>query len=267
MTDLTLYDYAASANCLKARVLLAQLGRPYRRVSVDIFAGDTASPEYRRRNPLARTPVLELADGTAIAESGAILLYLAEGTALLPADPVARAHVHQWLFVEQNDVEPNLGRARFWRLTGRDQLSPEVFANCLERRLHHRRPRAVGLRPPGARRRHRPRRPPGGERLDRARRGDAGLRGRPRALSGERAAGPRVAAGAVARQTSRWDVGAVVGAARWQRPWLDMRTSSRCWSLRARAAASPLGLTWPWVVAMPASEPAKAPMVVVTAAR
>ena len=52
MTDLTLYDYAASANCLKARVLLAQLGRPYRRVGVDIFAGDTAAPEYRRRNPL-----------------------------------------------------------------------------------------------------------------------------------------------------------------------------------------------------------------------
>jgi glutathione S-transferase len=133
MPDLTLYDYAASANCLKVRVVLAQLGRPYRRVGVDIFGGDTASPEYRRRNPLARTPVLELTDGTAIAESGAILLYLAEGTALLPADPVARAHVHQWLFVEQNDVEPNLGRARFWRLTGRDELFPEVFANCLVR--------------------------------------------------------------------------------------------------------------------------------------
>jgi glutathione S-transferase len=133
MTDLTLYDYAASANCLKARVLLAQLGRPYRRVGVDIFAGDTGSAEYRRRNPLARTPVLELPDGTPIAESGAILLYLAEGTALLPDDPVARAHVHQWLFVEQNDVEPNLGRARFWRLTGRDERSPEVYANCLER--------------------------------------------------------------------------------------------------------------------------------------
>ena len=133
MTDLTLYDYPASANCLKVRILLAQLGRPYRRVGVDIFAGDTAAPDYRRRNPLGRTPVLELADGTAIAESGAILLYLAEGTDLLPADPVARARVHQWLFVEQNDVEPNLGRARFWRLTGRDALSPEVFANCLAR--------------------------------------------------------------------------------------------------------------------------------------
>ena len=46
---------------------------------------------------------------------------------------MARAHVHQWLFVEQNDIEPNLGRARFWRLTGRDQLSPEVYANCLAR--------------------------------------------------------------------------------------------------------------------------------------
>ncbi len=133
MTDLTLYDYAASANCLKARVLLAQLERPYRRVAVDIFAGDTGAPEYRLRNPLGRTPVLELADGSTIAESGAILLYLAEGTDLLPADPVVRAHVHQWLFVEQNDVEPNLGRARFWHLTGRDRLSPEVYANCVER--------------------------------------------------------------------------------------------------------------------------------------
>jgi glutathione S-transferase len=133
MTDLTLYDYAASANCLKARILLAQLARPYRRVGVDIFAGDTSAPEYRRRNPLGRTPVLELADGTAIAESGAILLYLAEGTDLMPADPVARARVHQWMFVEQNDVEPNLGRARFWRLTGRDTLAPEVHANCVAR--------------------------------------------------------------------------------------------------------------------------------------
>ena len=73
MTDLTLYDYGASANCLKARVLLAQLERPYRRVGVDIFGGDTAAPDYLRRNPLGRTPVLEFADGSAIAESGAIL--------------------------------------------------------------------------------------------------------------------------------------------------------------------------------------------------
>jgi glutathione S-transferase len=133
VTDLTLHDYAASANCLKVRVLLAQLGRPYRRVPVDIFAGDTQSPEYLRRNPLARTPVLELADDATIFESAAILLYLAEGTAMLPADPLARARVHQWLFVEQNDVEPNLGRARFWRLTGREALEPEVFANCVAR--------------------------------------------------------------------------------------------------------------------------------------
>ena len=239
MTDLTLYDYAASANCLKARVLLAQLGRPYRRVAVDIFAGDTAAPEYRDRNPLGRTPVLELADGTAIAESGAILLYLAEGTALLPADPVARAHVHQWLFVEQNDVEPNLGRARFWRLTGRDRALARGLRQLprarrgrdrrprgpsrrprvgRRRRLHGRRPRAVGLRPPGGRRRRRPRRPPGGERVDRARAGDAGLRRRPRALSGERAARARLAAGAVsgARPRAARSASPAPTGARWQ---------------------------------------------------
>jgi glutathione S-transferase len=125
---LKLYDYAASANCYKVRLLLAQLGREYERVPVDLFAGESTSPEHLARNPAGRTPVLELASGETLAESNAILLYLAEGTALLPSDLLARARVWQWLFFEQNFLEPNVGTARFWRLTGRDALQPEVFA-------------------------------------------------------------------------------------------------------------------------------------------
>jgi glutathione S-transferase len=127
-----LYDYGPSANCLKARIVLAHLGISYERVPVDIFVGETLTPEYMARNPTARTPVLELDSGESIPESNAILLYLAERTALLPVDPIARARVHGWLFFEQNLLEPNVGSARFWRLTGRAALRPEVFAQKLE---------------------------------------------------------------------------------------------------------------------------------------
>jgi glutathione S-transferase len=129
---LTLYDYGPSANCLKVRVLLRQLGLEYERVPVDIFAGESRVEPYLALNPAGRTPALLLPGGDAIAESSAILLYLAEGTPFLPDDRVDRAHVHQWLFFEQNLLEPNVGTARFWRLTGRDKQRPEVFARHFE---------------------------------------------------------------------------------------------------------------------------------------
>ncbi len=127
-----LHDYAASANCYKARLLLAQLGLDYERVPVDIFAGGSATPAYRAMNPAGRTPVLELDSGETVAESNAILLYLGEGTPFVPDDLLERARVWQWLFFEQNLFEPNVGTARFWRLTGRDGERPEVFGARLE---------------------------------------------------------------------------------------------------------------------------------------
>ena len=127
-----LYDYAASANCFKVRMLLSQLDVGYERVPVDIFAGASQTAEYLARNPAGRTPMLETSDGAFIAESGAILLYLAEGTAFLPDEPLARAHVHAWMFFEQNLLEPNVGTARFWRLTGRDGERPEAFDRHFE---------------------------------------------------------------------------------------------------------------------------------------
>jgi glutathione S-transferase len=129
---LRLFDYAASANCYKARLLLTQLGLDYERVPVDIFAGDTTTAAYRAKNPAGRTPVLQLDSGETIAESNAILLYLGEGTPLVPDELRERARAWQWLFFEQNLFEPNVGTARFWRLTGRDALRPEVFAARLE---------------------------------------------------------------------------------------------------------------------------------------
>jgi glutathione S-transferase len=127
-----LHDFAASANCFKVRMLLSQLELPYERVPVDIFAGDSQTPEYLALNPAGRTPVLETEHGSAIPESGAILLYLAEGTPFLPTDPIERAYVHAWMFFEQNLLEPNVGTARFWRLTGREDERPEAFARHFE---------------------------------------------------------------------------------------------------------------------------------------
>jgi glutathione S-transferase len=115
-----LYDYAASANCYKARLLLGLLEIEYERVPIDIFDGDTLTDEFARLNPARETPVLELDDGTILAQSNVILWFLAEGSAFLPSQPVERAQVTQWLFFEQERVMSGIGSARFRILTGRD---------------------------------------------------------------------------------------------------------------------------------------------------
>jgi glutathione S-transferase len=114
-----LYDYAASGNCYKARLLLALLGRPYERVLVDLFAGDTLTDAYAVLNPVREAPVLVLDDGTVITQSPAILWFLAEATPLLPDTALGRAQVVQWLAFEQERVMGGIGGARFRLLTGR----------------------------------------------------------------------------------------------------------------------------------------------------
>jgi glutathione S-transferase len=117
-----LYDYAGSGNCYKVRLLLSLLGREYERVPVDIFAGETLTDAYAALNPLRETPVLELESGEVIAQSPAILWYLAEDTPFLPPDRVGRAHVLQWLAFEQERVMGGIGGPRFRRLTGRPPI-------------------------------------------------------------------------------------------------------------------------------------------------
>jgi glutathione S-transferase len=118
-----LYDYAASANCLKVRTLVAQLGLDVERVPVDIFGGDTLTDAFAAINPARETPVLEVEPGFFLPESGAILVFLAAGTPLLPDDPLGRAEVVRWLLYEQAAVVPAIGGLRFRLLTGR--LSPD----------------------------------------------------------------------------------------------------------------------------------------------
>jgi glutathione S-transferase len=116
-----LHAYVGSANAYKIELALAQLGAPYQRVEVEIFRGEGRSADFLRKNPAGRVPVLELDDGTCIAESGAILWHVARGTRLLPDDALTQTRILSWLFFEQNEIEPVLGSARYWRLTGRDR--------------------------------------------------------------------------------------------------------------------------------------------------
>ena len=113
-----LYDYAASCNCYKVRLLLAHLGIDYERVPVDIFAGGTLSDSYARINPMRTVPVLETEEGY-LPESNAILTYLAEGTPYVPDDPWERARVVGWLIYEQTDVVFMVGGLRFRLMVGR----------------------------------------------------------------------------------------------------------------------------------------------------
>jgi glutathione S-transferase len=128
-----LYDHPSSGNCMKARILLRQLDIPFERVTVDLFTGETRTPEHFGRNPDGRIPVLALDDGQTIPESNAILAYLADGTDRFPSDRLARTRVLQWMFFEQNRIEAELGYARFLKLSGRSEQMPEVFENRRER--------------------------------------------------------------------------------------------------------------------------------------
>jgi glutathione S-transferase len=121
-----LYDYAASGNCFKVRLLLGLLGREYERVPVDIFAGDTLTDAFGELNPLRETPVLELDDGSFLTQSNAILWYLAEGTPFLPDTPWERGQVASWLSFEQERVMGGIGNPRFRLLTGRDATQVEA---------------------------------------------------------------------------------------------------------------------------------------------
>jgi len=111
---LRLYDSLSSGNAYKVRLFLRQLGIPFARVEVDVMKGETRTPEFLRRNPNGRVPVLELESGAHLPESNAILYYLAEGTPFLPDGRWERAQVLQWMFFEQYSHEPNIAVARFW---------------------------------------------------------------------------------------------------------------------------------------------------------
>jgi glutathione S-transferase len=122
------YGTSASGNCHKVRMALEALALPYAWTEIDSVRGDTRTPEFLAMNPNGKVPVLEIEPGTYLPESNAILWYLAEGTALLPSDPLQRAQVLQWLFFEQYSHEPYIAVARFLRKFHPDPASQRALA-------------------------------------------------------------------------------------------------------------------------------------------
>jgi glutathione S-transferase len=136
MQVLRLYDYWESGNCYKVRLLLTQLGEPFERVPVDILRQETRTPEFLAKNPNHRVPLLEWPDGRVLAESNAILCYLADGTPFLPADRWERAQALQWLFFEQYSHEPYIAVVRFWHFAGKLEQNRAELPAKMERGYH-----------------------------------------------------------------------------------------------------------------------------------
>lgn len=111
---LTLHQMHMSGNCYKVRLAARQLGIPLKLIDYPMMTGETRQAPFLAKNPNGRVPLLELEDGRCLAESGAILFYLAEGSDLLSADKWARAETLQWLFFEQYSHEPYIAVARYW---------------------------------------------------------------------------------------------------------------------------------------------------------
>jgi glutathione S-transferase len=109
-----LYDSPVSGNCYKVRLLLAHLGIPYERRTVDVVDRSDRPELLGGLNPSLRVPTIVLDDGRPLAESNAILCYFGEGTRFVPDDAYDRAQMFQWMFFEQYEHEPAIAVARFW---------------------------------------------------------------------------------------------------------------------------------------------------------
>lgn len=109
-----LHEYAPSGNCYKIRLTAALTGKAIERRSYDILAGETRTADFLANvNANGRIPVLQLGERF-LPESNAAAFYLADGTALIPADPFERADMLRWMFWEQYNHEPNIATVRFW---------------------------------------------------------------------------------------------------------------------------------------------------------
>jgi glutathione S-transferase len=121
-----LYDYLPSGNGFKVRLLLSWLGQDYEFIPKNIIAGETQTPEFLALNPSGQIPLLELDDGRVLAESNAILFYLALGSDYLPPDAFTQGEILRWMFFEQYKHEPTIAVARFIRIYAPKERKDEL---------------------------------------------------------------------------------------------------------------------------------------------
>ena len=122
------YGDHESGNCYKIRLLLGHLDRSYEWVDVDVVGRETRTPEFLEKNPNGRVPVIELDDGSFLAESNAILWYLGRGTDFVPSRRIDEAKALQWMFFEQYSHEPYVATSRYLihYLDGRERYAARI---------------------------------------------------------------------------------------------------------------------------------------------
>jgi len=108
-----IYGDTNSGNCLKVKWVCDKLALPYRWIAVDTMKRETRTAEFLKLNSAGQVPAIEFDDGRTLAESNAIIRYLARGSDLIPADPYDAAKMDEWLFWEQNSHEPFVAGCRF----------------------------------------------------------------------------------------------------------------------------------------------------------
>jgi glutathione S-transferase len=108
-----IYGDSISGNCLKVKWTADHLRLPYEWIETDVLKAETRTPTFLAMNPAGQAPVVVLDDGRPLAQSNAILLHLAEGSDLIPADAYERAKMLEWMFWEQYSHEPYVAVARF----------------------------------------------------------------------------------------------------------------------------------------------------------
>jgi glutathione S-transferase len=124
-----LYGSSDSGNCLKVKWIAERLGVPFEWIETSSFTGVTRTPEFLAINPAGQVPVVVLSDGRVLAQSNAIMLFLAEDTDLVPRDAYDRAKMFEWLFWEQYSHEPaiavRIARLHFLKMRA-DELDPTL---------------------------------------------------------------------------------------------------------------------------------------------
>jgi len=127
-----IYANHASGNCWKVKWTADALDIPNEWIEVDIFKGESRTPEFLKLNPWGQTPTVVFPDGRALTQSNAIISYLAEGSHLVPDDPFDRAQMNEWLFWEQNSHETTIAMRRAF-LNYRGKAESEIDPTLLTR--------------------------------------------------------------------------------------------------------------------------------------
>ena len=131
ITRLTLYGDSISGNCQKPRWTADYLDIDHDWIEVDILNGGTQSEDFLALNPVGQVPLARWPDGRVLPQSNAIMVYLAEGSDLIPQDTFTRAQMNSWLFWEQYSHETAIAVRRFQKLylnKSDDEIDPQLMA-------------------------------------------------------------------------------------------------------------------------------------------